>query len=598
MKKLLLALVFLPTVLFSQKGTLETFVGPRPHETVQTQRLKAEVNFSEISEIEIKNWVAATTAINATDLALLDQNESPMGYHFHFQQTLNGIPVLHKKVKVNIGKDRKTVVVFYELSPSLTTSGTAFPVFTTLPSTVPSWNILESENVFYADGDLAIPCVQFTVESPMKDQREWTFNHKGELLNEELTTAYFHNETDTNISVSVFNPDPLTTAGVTYGTPYTDQSDQNTTLLDAEMEVKTILADYSNGYFNLTNYAVTIQDLEGPSDSAVQNLTDQFHFSRNQNAFNQVNAFYHITKMKDHLTDIGHPNLMNYSIPVDANAFFGQDNSRFQAERLYFGNGGVDDAEDADVIIHEYGHAIGYNAAPGTNSGTERRCLDEANGDYFAASYSKAINPFGYERVFSWDGHNEFWPGRFASNPQNKNYNNISFNSNIYQHTDLWSAMVIDINSQLSRDTADFLLACSIYGYASNITFEDAAFLLLMCDIQNFDAGHRTELCSIFASYGLNTPCTIGIQESLRKIDYKILSSTSFANGGYALLEWNNEESATVEFYNLQGQLTYQITTEPNSTIEIPSAPFSSGIIVGRILTPSGATDSFKLVKH
>ncbi len=598
MKKFFFTLIFIPTVVFSQKGTQETYVGPRPHETVQTQRLKAEVNFSDISEIEIKGWVANTLGINATDLALLDQRESPMGFHFHFQQTLAGLPILHKKVKVNIGKDQKTVVVFYEVSPSLTTTANSFPVLNALPSTVPSWNILQSENVFYADGDLAIPCVQFTVESPLKDQREWTFNAQGELLNEELTTAYFHSETDTNITVSVFNPDPLTTAGVTYGTPYTDQGDQNTLLLDAQMEVKTILANYSNGYFNLSNYAVTIQDLEGPADSAIQNLTDQFHFSRNQNAFNQVNAFYHITQMKDHLTDIGHPNLMNYSILVDANAFFGQDNSRFQSGSLYFGNGGVDDAEDADVIIHEYGHAMSNNAAPGTNSGTERRCLDEANGDYFAASYSKFINPFGYERVFSWDGHNEFWPGRFASNTQNKNYNNISFNSSIYQHTDLWSAMVMDINTQLGRDTADFLLACSIYGYASNMTFEDAAFLILLCDIQNFDAGHRSTLCSIFATYGLNTPCTIGIQESLKTIDYRLLSSTSFAGGGNAVLEWNDSESATVEFYNLQGQLIHQINLDPNSKVSIPSTPFSSGIIIGRILTTSGATDSFKLVKH
>lgn len=584
--------------MFSQKGTLETFTGPRPHESTETQRLKAEVNFSEVSEIEILNWTASTLSLSPSDLMLLDHQESPMGYHFHYQQTLNGVEILHKKIKVNIGKDRTTTVVFYEVSPELTIVRSGHPTMNQLPTSVPSWEVLSQKPVYFAQGDLAIPCIQFTVESPLKDQREWTFNASGELLNEELTTAYFHNETDTNISVSVFNPDPLTTAGVTYGVPYTDQNDQNTTLLDAEMEVKTILADYSNGYFNLSNYAVTIQDLEGPSDSAVQNLTDQFHFSRNQNAFNQVNAFYHITKMKDHLTDIGHPNLMNYSIPVDANAFFGQDNSRFQAERLYFGNGGVDDAEDADVIIHEYGHAIGYSAAPGTNSGTERRCLDEANGDYFAASYSKFINPFGYERVFSWDGHNEFWSGRLASNPQNKKYNNISFGSNIYQHTDLWASMVMDINTQLSRDTADFLLACSIYGYSTNMTFEDAAFLILMCDIQNFDAGHRTELCSIFASYGLNTPCTIGIAESLDKIDYKILSTTSFAGGGNAILEWNSEESALVEFYNLQGQLLSQMQIDPSSSNTISSAGFSSGIVVARILTASGATDSFRLVKH
>jgi hypothetical protein len=34
-------------------------------------------------------------------------------------------------------------------------------------------------------------------------------------------------------------------------------------------------------------------------------------------------------------------------------------------DRLAFGEGGVDDAEDVDVVLHEYGHAIQHDTVPG-----------------------------------------------------------------------------------------------------------------------------------------------------------------------------------------------------------------------------------------
>jgi hypothetical protein len=40
--------------------------------------------------------------------------------------------------------------------------------------------------------------------------------------------------------------------------------------------------------------------------------------------------------------------------------------------------GGVDDAEDADVILHEYGHAIQDNQVPGFGSSLEAGAMAKA----------------------------------------------------------------------------------------------------------------------------------------------------------------------------------------------------------------------------
>ena len=63
---------------------------------------------------------------------------------------------------------------------------------------------------------------------------------------------------------------------------------------------------------------------------------------------------------------------------------YGGDNS-YQTDkpfRLRFGKGGVDDAEDAEVIVHEYGHAVHAAQVPGFGTSEEAGSIGEAWGDY------------------------------------------------------------------------------------------------------------------------------------------------------------------------------------------------------------------------
>ncbi len=109
--------------------------------------------------------------------------------------------------------------------------------------------------------------------------------------------------------------------------------------------------------------------------------------SRSDDAFEQVMVVYHITRWNQYLDSLGYDSVLNYAIHVDPQALNGQDQSMFNfgynPARLYFGEGGVDDAEDADVIIHELSHAISHGAAPNTNTGTGKTArLTRHSGDY------------------------------------------------------------------------------------------------------------------------------------------------------------------------------------------------------------------------
>src|SRR6185312_11869865 len=112
-----------------------------------------------------------------------------------------------------------------------------------------------------------------------------------------------------------------------------------------------------------------------------------------------------------------HPGGIHY----DPHGFGGADNSQYSSagENLTLGQGGVDDAQDADVIIHELGHGIHDWITNGHLSQTEG--LSEGVGDYNAGSYSRdwpnqwTPSDTPYFWTFSWDGHNPFWAGRVTN---------------------------------------------------------------------------------------------------------------------------------------------------------------------------------------
>src|SRR5205085_3071437 len=119
----------------------------------------------------------------------------------------------------------------------------------------------------------------------------------------------------------------------------------------------------------------TVVDTQEPFTS---HPTTAFDFDRSQPEFEDVNAYFQIDRTQRYLQSLGYigaRRLVDYSIPIDAHAANGTDNSYFIEGNppgrgtLYFGDGGTDDAEDSDVMLHEFMHAIHNWIAPGALSG-------------------------------------------------------------------------------------------------------------------------------------------------------------------------------------------------------------------------------------
>jgi hypothetical protein len=217
-------------------------------------------------------------------------------------------------------------------------------------------------------------------------------------------------------------------------------------------------------------------------------------------------VYYHIDSYQRYVQSLAFTNLANYPLRADAHGFT-NDNSAFFPDgatnsRLQFGIGGVDDAEDADVIIHEYGHALSHAGSPNTVSGNERQGLDEGLCDYFAASYSKHLSTYRWFDVFTWDGHNTFWDGRSARITQN--YNNLG-TTNFYRFGELWATTLMEIQATTGREVLDRIQLQELYMNTSGMTLANAAQMMLDAEDLLYDGQFRKALARGFCARGLVT---------------------------------------------------------------------------------------------
>ena len=126
--------------------------------------------------------------------------------------------------------------------------------------------------------------------------------------------------------------------------------------------------------------------------------TNTFRFTRHDDQFEQVMAYYWITEAQKYVHSLGFgepgklPPVDNVSQPVRINQY-GVDNSfttDHPTNEIRYGKGGVDDAEDAEVILHEYGHAL--HQGQGFQFTSEQAgAISEGFADYWAVTVTDVI---------------------------------------------------------------------------------------------------------------------------------------------------------------------------------------------------------------
>ena len=331
--------------------------------------------------------------------------------------------------------------------------------------------------------------------------RQWQDENGQVFFREE---AMLYSGPDSLVKMSVFRPDPVSKLRMPYGGLLRDRGDSNSVLLTQALDTVFCRVGFSADSFRLKNSRFELGEFSIPSrPHATCNHPDSLLRNRSHPVFEELNAFYHLNRFRAYVDSLGFDTLAAYCLPVDAHGMDGADQSAFSTtdRQLYFGEGNVDDAEDAAVLVHEYGHALSHSALAFGNSGFERRALEEGFCDYLGGSYTRRLSDFTWNQLFKWDGHNEFWTGRVL-NSEKMYPNNLV--GQIHKDGEIFSSALTELENLSSRALVHELLLGSMPFFLPNQTMPAAAQVLLETDSSLYNGAHSTQINQAFMARGIN----------------------------------------------------------------------------------------------
>jgi len=275
----------------------------------------------------------------------------------------------------------------------------------------------------------------------------------------------------------VFFPNPVVTL---QDQTLTDQRDADYAALAPAYRVVQLTNLDGSGY--LRGDWAYVESSTGPLAYSSDNT---YLYGRDDDRFEQVMAYYWVTEAQKYIQSLGFGSLYRpinmepQSVRINQ---WGVDNSYSwdKHDILRFGKGGVDDAEDADVILHEYGHAMmDTQRVPFGDFGTslEARAIGEGFGDYWAATVAQVIAPSPDPAcIADWDSvsYTSQEPHCLRRLDRNLHYPE-DLSGYIHYDGQIWSQALWEIRTSLGHEMADTVILEAQFDFASDTSMPAAA---------------------------------------------------------------------------------------------------------------------------
>ena len=289
-----------------------------------------------------------------------------------------------------------------------------------------------------------------------------------------------------------------------------DRRDKNTARLTALREPVT-LRNIREGQRCLRGKWVHAR-VGGEGREVCKRGLEWWRVKRSQGRFEALMTYFHMDRAQRYIQDLGFGRGgvqgINKRTQVAVANAFSDDNSYFSppTRRIRLGSGGVDDGEDADVIIHEYGHAIQDDQIPGFGLGSQSGAIGEGFGDYWAAVMSSRA-PGTSNRddvcVFDWDGVSwgRFVPsfnrkcGRRADRDGTLTEFQAACQDEIHCVGEVWSSALWDLRGEVGGRAFDEILLSSHFMYTPNERFDEAVDHLVNADAALNSGVNATAIC-------------------------------------------------------------------------------------------------------
>ncbi|MCC6526776.1 MAG: M36 family metallopeptidase, partial [Polyangiaceae bacterium] len=287
----------------------------------------------------------------------------------------------------------------------------------------------------------------------------------------------------------VFDPSPVASTG---NTNLTDNNNATSPTLDAARFSVALPNLDGSGYLRGTWVDVRLKN----NNNRVQSAGLTFNFNRSQLGFEQTNTYFHLDRAQRRLQTLGFTNA-NARQQVAIADGLNVDNSQYSPAtlRIEYGLGGVDDAEDGDIVLHEYGHAIQDDQVPGWGAGGDASAMGEGFGDYLGVSFGRTLSqqiddPYcvGEWDATSYDPGNPpclrrtDFPGHYPE----------AATGEIHDDGRMWATPLFALETTVGADVMVRLVVESHFSLSTSASFFVAAQALLDADTLLFGGTHRT----------------------------------------------------------------------------------------------------------
>ena len=262
---------------------------------------------------------------------------------------------------------------------------------------------------------------------------------------------------------SVFVPNPVQQLG---DETLTDQKDSDAAVPASAYHDVTLTNLDGSGFLN-GDWATVVSETGNPAYSP----TNTFRYTRSDDRFEQVMAYYWVTQSELYLQSLG---FGKWLPPVDMQPQririnqYGADNSfttNHPVLEVRFGKGGVDDAEDGEVILHELGHAIHFSQGFAFAS-EQAGAISEGFGDYWAVTVGDVVRQADgvalnepLACVADWDStsYTSDVPHCLRRLDSNLHYPG-DLNGEVHHDGEIWSQALYDIRNALGHIEADTII--------------------------------------------------------------------------------------------------------------------------------------------
>jgi hypothetical protein len=306
----------------------------------------------------------------------------------------------------------------------------------------------------------------------------------------------------------VFIPNPVQSSG---NEGLTDQKDSATAVPRGAYYEVTLTDLDGSGYLN-----GTWANVKSATGTPAYTTNGTYFYDRHDDQFEQVMAYFWGTQAQKYLQSLGFGrdlpavNAESQDYKVDQ---YGVDNSFSwdKHDTITLGKGGVDDAEDGEVIVHETGHAVHDAQVPGFGTSLEAGSIGEAWGDYFAVTVGEWVaKQYGVPVaadlacVMDWDAtsYTSTVPHCLRRLDAGKHYPEDVVGE-VHADGEIWSQALYQIRTALGPAVADRIIVDAQFGFAPDTSFAAAARQTVATARSLYGPSQATVVQKAFADRGI-----------------------------------------------------------------------------------------------